>query len=207
MPADSRPRQIYRLNPFYPYDVAIAPDGTYWVAGEEVINGEEGSPHHDVIRRFGASGKELGGYLPRSTLTVHGCCHPADDSFLVSSHDRIGWYSNTAREYIEFSPDGRQLTRVAGLPSDEYGRVSGLGVCDDGGVFVSFTHLSHQDPRPEIFTLDRASGDWKVVPRSGEATVASVSHVYGCDGNEVVARARLSNGQLRLMWLRPTGAR
>lgn len=107
---DGQGQKIVRLKPFAPHEVTAAPDGTFWVLGTELVNGREVNVDHHVLRRYSPSGGELGGYLPRSTLPRGGL--PTSPSFLVSSVDRIGWYSVGSRLYIELSLDGDVLARV-----------------------------------------------------------------------------------------------
>lgn len=195
---DGQRQQIIRLKPFAPFEVAISSDGTYWVAGRELVDGREVNPSHKVIRRYSASDGEIGAYIPRSSLTSYRHGHPAHDSFLVPSGDRVGWYSNIAREYIEFSLDGLVLTRVAGLPLDLPDRVTGLALCDDGRVFASVTRIVKTPVAWEVFNLDRTSGTWKVVPVTGDFAAGGIGTLYGCDGNDLVTRTSWPY----LRWLR-----
>ncbi len=196
-------QRIVRLSSFEPYEVAIAPDGSYWVAGEE----DSDSPDHTVLRRFSASGQQLGAYLPLSGLKTYRCCHPGDDSFLMSSRDRIAWYSNVAREYVELSPEGKVLARVPGLALEQSSRVDGLGICDDGSVFISaFLNIAPGDRSSEILSLDRSSSSWKpvVLKNSGVSAYRPVSYrpVLGCDGDKLVTQARWPDELMGLSWSR-----
>jgi len=62
--------QITRASPFTPYLVAVASDGTLWAVGIELINGVEPNASRDagVIRHFDKSGKEIGSFVPRSSI-------------------------------------------------------------------------------------------------------------------------------------------
>ena len=196
------PRQhVIRMNPFGAFAIEIAPDGAIWMAGVEREKGEELNPNHKMIRHFNASRELLGAYIPRSSLPSNDLESPVEDSFLVSSRDRIGWYSNLARIYIEFSLDGRVLTRVAGVPVEEPDRVTGFGLCDDGGVFASAVVFAPGAKRPdrlEVYALNRGHGSWELVLRDNSLGPGGYGSLLGCDSSDLVM---LRGGELR--FLRP----
>jgi hypothetical protein len=204
---DGQRQRVIRLNPFAPFQVAIASDGSYWIAGLEKAEDRRETLEHNMIRRFNASGDQIGAYVPRSTMvTDRRHEHPVDFSLLTTSRDRVGWYSNSAREYIELSLDGRVLTRVAGLPLIEPSRVDGIGICDSGNVYVSVYPISIEDRRSELFTLNRENRSWQPVTFSSGSDASPYRTVFGCQGDDVVTRARLPGELFGLTWLRPGGA-
>lgn len=115
---DGRQQVLIRMPRFSPYAVALASDGTMWVAGREFDEDAQGvDPNHSIIRRYDRTGKLLGALVPWSSLPIaaevfHPKWHPANGSFLAASRDRVGWYSIPAGRYMEFSLDGRVITDV-----------------------------------------------------------------------------------------------
>jgi hypothetical protein len=201
--SDGQRQQTVRLKPFAPFAAAIASDGAIWAAGwERTADGREVADYN-VVRRYSPSGKDLGAYIPRSSLKSYRYGPPAMSSFLVSSHGRVGWYSNVAREYIEFSLDGQVVTRVAGATHGEHDEVTGAGLCG-GNLYVSvFTSPSdHKERKWEVLTLDRISGTWKTVSLKGDPPLSSYGRVYGCDGTDLVIHNRLPGELKGLSWFR-----
>lgn len=99
--AGGRRQTVIRTPPFIADAVTMAHDGTIWAAGFE--HGKMHSGDYDVIRRFDRSGKLIGSAIPRSSLPVvdhKRFVEPAVYSYLASSRDRVGWYSEAAGIYI-----------------------------------------------------------------------------------------------------------
>ncbi len=188
-------QRLIRLSPFYPFEVAIAPDGSVWVAGEDGSD-PHGAPN-EVLRRFSPRGAELGRYLPRATLETGAAVeYPAEGSHLAVTRDRVAWYSNSARIYKEFSPAGVPLLSVPGLPLREPARVDGLALCEGGQVFVSVYPVSALEKRSQIWRLDRQRGLWTLAMEA-----RSYCPVYGCDGDLLVTRLAVPGGLPSLAWL------
>jgi len=193
--SDGLQQRVFRVSPFAPYGVTVAADGTIWAAGRELIDGEEVAPHHHIIRRFDKTGKMLSSMIPKSSLKIYDATHPAQKSYLVSSRDRIGWYSQSSREYIEFALDGTVLDRVKTAVIGENKLVGGVALCDNGGLFVSAILPSNSGAGGwEILALDRQRGEWLSIPRSEKWGV-----VYGCDGTNLVSTTNWS----AMTWLEP----
>lgn len=90
---DGMNQNIVRLSPFHAWAVTVAADGAIWVAGDEKKVGQEPDLSQSVIRRYDKTGKLLGSYIPWSNLHVDAQRSPAEESILVSSKERVGWYS------------------------------------------------------------------------------------------------------------------
>ena len=103
--SDGQEQVVVRTSPFIPRALTVASDGTIWVAGkEEKVPGEEPDRSQHVIRHYDKTGKMLGSFISWSSLGIEPhTLHPAENSILISSRDRIGWYSPDAHTYIEFS--------------------------------------------------------------------------------------------------------
>lgn len=189
--------RLVRLGSFYPHQVVIAGDGTLWVAGVEGTRSGE-APNYYVLRRYSDSGVELGRYVLRSSLHTDGAVYfPAANSHLAASRNRVGWYSNYARVYMEFTPDGETVTRVPGLSLVRPARVNGLGLCESGAVFVSVYPVSTTQKHSQIYELDRSRGIWKLVYEADAYTP-----VYGCDEEQLVVRVPEPGLPAALAWWR-----
>jgi hypothetical protein len=193
---DGANQTIVRLSPFDPRAVTVAMDGTIWVAGfERTEQGQEPDLSQNVIRRYDKTGKLVGSYIPWSSLQVDGRRRPTDDSILVSSKDRVGWYSPFAHTYMEFSSDGTLLGRFR---TDDRARniLLSTALCDDGGLFLEAPINNDKGPRHTgfaIYTLDRARGEWSSFARPDEKW----GRLYGCDGTSIASVADLTT----IRWL------
>jgi len=196
IPPDGAKQLVVRTDPYVPYALVFAADGTIWAAGRE-----KGPPERDqepranyfLIRRFDRNGKLLGGSLPR--ITFPGPEVPVEGSFLVASKDRVGWFAPRAHRYIEFSLDGKQL---ATYPLNlSMAGVSGLALCDDNTLWASVnvsqdTSKQGGAPRTILMSLDRSRG----ILSGGKAQ--PYAFLYGCTGTTLVTSGR--NFQ-ELRWL------
>jgi hypothetical protein len=193
--SDGQQQKVARTSPYVPYVVAVAADGTIWTAGWEIMNGVLVNPNHDMIRHFDTSGRLLGSFIPASSLKVYeNRLHPVERSRLVVSHDRIGGYSELSHVYIEFSPDGSVINRYPTATLEVNKKVSGVGLCDDGGLFVSA--ISHGRPKQpwQVLTLDKVTGNWHaVMPVDISARSSSFGVVFGCEGSALVTTTRRSS--------------
>ncbi len=114
---DGKLSSLVSTGGFVAADVEFASDGTIWAVGWERTDDGHEKPEHMIVRRYSPSGKELAAFLPHSTVKRRPTYpHATTYSFLLSAHGRVGWYSNAAGEYIEFSNDGQITTRVADVP-------------------------------------------------------------------------------------------
>jgi hypothetical protein len=205
IPAGGQSPRIFKPVSFHPEEIAIASDGVIWIAGEEMTGETVGQdPDHRVIRRFSPRGSELSALLPRSELKPGGDFHPAEDSALVTSDDRVGWYSRYAREYIEFALDGRVLLRAAGVPTGSGERVFGIGLCDDGTVYAGASFQeggTGKGKRIEIFQFDRSNSVWTPITLKVDSAADLRILLVGCDANQLVTK----RGQILRFW-RPADA-
>lgn len=190
---DGKQQKFVQLSPFVAGAVTIASDGTIWAAGREIVAGKELNPNHHVVRRFDPAGRMMASLIPRSSLvTKPGYEHPVEYSYLVSSKDRVGWYSEATGTYREFALDGTQINQfdtpsTTGMP--------GIALCDDGNLFVS---SGYRRPTGEkgwgIYVLVRDRGIWTFGPRSEKWGT-----LLGCDGTKVVSMTDVAT----VAWLEP----
>jgi hypothetical protein len=203
---DGQQQRVVRTSPYVPYVVAVAADATIWTAGWEIMDGVIVNPNHDVIRHFDPSGRLLRSFVPASSLKVYeNRLHPAERSRLVVSHDRIGWYSELSRVYMEFSPDGSVINRYPTADLGANRSLTGVGLCEDGGLFVSAVSHAKPKQRWQVQTLDRLTGNWHVaMPVDSAAGSATFGVVFGCEGSDLVTTTKRSSD---LTWFRPASSR
>ena len=134
-------------------------------------------------------------FFPRSSLPLKpGYADPAHYSYLVSSKDRIGWYSEATGAYIEWSLDGSLISQfstpaISGMP--------GIALCDDGNLFASTGSKANTGGVGwSIYMLARERAEWMFLPMSGKWGV-----LFGCDGTRPVSTTDLST----LTWLERNG--
>lgn len=192
---DTGEQIVTTVSPFFVYALTIASDSTIWAAGREAAKDGKEVPDHAIIRRYDKTGKALDPLLPRSSLKTSGrFLHPAEYSYLFSSKDRVGWYSEAMSTYIEYAPDGTELGRFSTVPTQTGIRVLGFALCDDGRPFTSAEILdkSGRVTSWRIFGLNRQTHQWQVVHEKG-----AWGALYGCDGQRLVTSV---DGQT-LTWL------
>ncbi len=175
---------VVRLYAYYPSRVTIASDGTIWTTGLEAINGKETGPgvdpSHGVLRHFDRTGKQIGSFIPRSSLASPSV---AMYGFLRSANGRVGWYtgpvSGPGSAYYEVLADGT-LRRFPTLALNQMEFVTGLGLTDDGSAYV--TTSDNKNGRWRLLSTDSASNRWTQhkMPAGFERAT-----LYGADGSRL----------------------
>jgi len=190
--------QVIRTDPYTPYLVTIAPDGTIWAVGEEVGDRKDDTRilNVKVVRHFDKAGKEIGAYIPRSSLASPDLLL---DGHLAASRGRICWYPGGpnqlgSSEYVEILEDGT-ITRSPPTPLMEHEVTTGMAVTDDAGTFLGTWNL--QNGKWGILSLDKTQGTWVRVKIPPELASSPFSTLKGADGNNLV----LTNGRGRLTFM------
>jgi hypothetical protein len=182
---DGANQTVVRTDPYAPRALTFVSDGTIWTAGlEKNTDGiyKEGKYRENadyfVIRRFDRSGRLLGTNVPRTSLPEPA---PLEGSQLVASKDRVGWFSPMARQYKEFSLDGKELASYRHSVSlyDD----AGIALCDDGGVWLSVkADSTGKTGDTMLVSLNRDLGTWSI----GKNQPGGV-YLLGCAGTTLVA--------------------
>jgi len=192
--------QVIRTDPYTPYVVTVAPEGTIWTVGEELPGGKEDPATFStgVLRHFDRAGKEIGSYVPRSSM--------ASAALLMEGHfaagrDRICWYPGGSNQvgpsgYVEIS-DGR-ITQFPPTPLMDHEVTTGIACTDDAGTFLSTRNL--QSGTWGILSLDKTHAAWVRVKIPPELASSPFSTLKGADGDKLV----FSNGRGRLTFLTAT---
>jgi hypothetical protein len=199
-------KMLVRTDPYKPYRVAAAPDGSIWTAGVEAADqAPAGSkdPAADVlkpyltsglIRHFDASGKLLASFVPQNTVRhLFDLTHPRN--YLVTGGGRVAWYSAEDGRYVEIDSDGRVADFATQLP-DPGAEVTGIAVANNGDAFAAVNYSNAGSRQHEICRLDRSSHTWVPVRRE-----ASYVLLYGAEG-DVLVTATLGEDLQRITFLR-----
>jgi hypothetical protein len=194
---DRQKQTIIRTSPFFPRAVAVASDGTIWVAGDVTKERHEKPDYSQhLIRRYDKMGTLLGSFTPWSSLgTDLPAFPPTVNSVLLPLKDRVGWYSPGSHTYIEFSLDGSVANRFKSAPHPEHDLIH-VALCDDGSLFAS-TRITRGEQQTNwgIFALDRQRGEWSLIPRN-----ESWGILFGCDGTRLAAATDFKT----ISWLQPS---
>lgn len=176
---------VVRTAPYIPHQLAVANDGTVWTEGVEIRELGANEPTRKtmpvnskaaVIRRFSASGKVIGSFIPHSEMG-----DPISLSrvnYLGAAQDRIGWYCENERRYVEFMSDGSvHDTRDIAMPSGAT-TVTGMAITSSGDALLSVDMTG----RSAVCLIDVAARSCDVVQNGLE-----LGYLYGADGDTVMS--------------------
>jgi hypothetical protein len=190
VPPDRKSQTVVRTWPYVAMDVAFVPDGSLWTEGYTFHDTEIRIVKPNIMAHFDSTGKLLASF-PVTAKARFGPGRPAalQHSFLRTSHDRMGWFTN-GLEYIEYSFDGREI-----------GRYEGPEVRDpegDPALRASFA-LSNRnevlfgtiiDAKRQTWQLDREKVQWIPVQFQDESLPAW-GRLLGFDGDTLVTTGKL----------------
>ena len=182
---DSQQAHVVRTGRYFPFRVAIAPDGSIWTAGFEMSSTSSKTPEPSapVFRHFDRSGKELGALVMQSEIDEPQSLRSAMSVFGAYS-DRIIWYSLKGRQLIELSPSGT-VTKISGLALPNGGRETGFAITGKGELFVS----SVGQGKWSISKLDRNRQIWVALSGGSMGNLpgsTSPITLFGADGDMLV---------------------
>jgi hypothetical protein len=177
---------IVKSTDFAAERIGFAPDGTLWAFGHVFgpsIRKPEDVPDHPTLRQYDSEGHLARSVLPKSSFALTTWKQPDMRAYMVPTRDRIGIYSDSAREWVEVSFDGEVLGRWKGMELPEYDFATGAALLPNGHVYVSVQY--HTSPRTEVllqvFKLDKQSGRWSIVDQNPDT-----HDILGVDGDQVV---------------------
>jgi hypothetical protein len=179
---DRKRRTVIRLDPYGADRVTLAGDGAIWTVGglKDAARSEE--TKMNILKRYDASGKEVGSFHVRARARPAITPDAASMSHLVASRDRIGWFTNGC-EYIEFSLDGKEVARFDGPPGVDLEQISGVGLDAENGLFVG--RKGDETRNFEVLELDRSSGAWNKAAVTGSNT-PHWARILGFDGTTLI---------------------
>jgi hypothetical protein len=176
---DGRDIRFIDTGRYSPDHVAIAPDRSIWTLGwQGDASNARIADRQDylIVRHFSADGKELKGYLPRSSFP--GGLEPGTwgpGVGVAVTKDRVGIlvYSGKSglnAEWVELDWDGNVLDR------SRTDNVHGVALA----VFTADNHVYLAGLNGEVYKLDSASHTWKAIPKLG------AGFLMGADGDNLV---------------------
>jgi hypothetical protein len=182
---------IVRTDPYAPFGVTLAPDGTVWTVGAEFepVHGNPIKTSDGLIRHFDAQGKLLASVLPQNSLPFRTL--QSGSTNMASSAYGAAWYQGSSGLYYEITADGK-MHNYPGLPLSPVAQggamledITGLALTDTGTAFISKMVFGPKYS-VSLYTLDRAQGVWVAEPLPAGGSPATLNFMYGGDGNTVV---------------------
>jgi hypothetical protein len=136
---DRKSQTVVRTWPYVAWEVAFVPDGSLWTVGYTFHDTEDRVVKLNILSHFDREGNLLGSLPVQARPQFPGHSAALQNSFLRTSSDRIGWFTN-GMEYIEFSFDGKELGRYDGpdvSDREESIRTGSFGLSSDNEVLFS----------------------------------------------------------------------
>jgi hypothetical protein len=191
--------------PYHAQQIAIAPDGTTWTQGSDIVYGADWTgSQNGVIRRFDKSGKQIGSWIPRNSIL-----REVPDSFglsqgkLAVNKDRAGWYASVAHMYFELTFDGDKISKPVSYPGiappKDDTLATGLAIMDTGDVYLTVYRYTAE---PDLmYRLDRTNSSWVALPNpvNPDGKLNSQPLILGGDGK----RLALFGGPESVIFLKP----
>lgn len=179
---------MVRTWPYVAQQVVFAQDGSLWTVGYTFHDTEDRIVQPNIMSHFDSSGKLLASFAVSARSRAGNGRTAANNSFLRTSQDRIGWFTN-GMEYIEFSFDGHELDRFDGpevADVMEAIRRGSFALSDDNEVLFG----AILDNKRKTWTLDREGRHWFPVQFQDESLPAW-GYLFGFDGRTLVTTGQL----------------
>jgi hypothetical protein len=180
--------------------VSVAPDGTLWTLGFEMVNHSTKDPGVDqgagILRHFDKSGRLIQSVLPQSGFTAKKQHARLSLPRIFATADRIYWFTSGSDEvsYAEISTSTFAEQTYPGVPissapdvRNDMRQVQGVGVTDNGTVYLCLVG----DPSP--YVRDSASGQWLPIQLlSNPKMPGHQPRLIGANGNELLFQSQRS---------------
>ncbi len=171
------------LQPYRPYRVGFASDGTIWTLGSDDTN-EKGA----LIRQFDRSGKLVSSHIQMNAVSKLPDFSVGDfpASLFATAQGRVGWYAPQARVYFELSSDGT-LTQYEGVSNQQAGA---LALTDAGATIVS---SGSADGHWVLWSLNREKKVWSKLDLSAYGPSGFSPLLYGASGNTIAVTVKVGD--------------
>jgi len=187
---EGRTETVISTEPYIPFALSVAPDGTAWTLGYETLNHDALdpgiNPNAKILRHFDRSGKLIGSAWPQSGFETGAGLYSISKGYLFVTKDRIGWYSFSTHgegRYVEADTRNMNQDVFPGLPRSPSNRmVDAFALTEAGDVL-----LSMEDRTPAGITtyfLDRATSKWRPLPTPSLGSYGPI--LLGTDQADVV---------------------
>ncbi len=189
---DGKTSRVIGTYPYHPSMISVAPDGTVWTVGCEMINHRSNAPGLDpnagVLRHFDTTGKFIGSVESQSGYVKEHKTNRLFSGFLIATGDRVAWYSTREGKdsrYIEFSTESMKPSSYKGLPTlPGTGMVTGFALTD---ASVPYLCVERSNPHSRTtYFFDRDKSEWIAldVPVIGDPP--GTPRLIGSDGEQLV---------------------
>ena len=201
-----------RTSPYSARHVAVAPDGTLWTEGWEMVSSAAlkagGKTHHTAaesfvpgagnIRHFDREGKLVVAFVAQSTFHIPEAIGGVDN-FLRVSADRVVMYSGRDQKFVEIPFDGNPVIDIFLALPVARARITGMAVNEAGDVYLSEEDSQQDHKHLGIWVLDRKNRSWVMTKeRTFQGDPNDFYSVYGADQAGLVLSS--ANG-LRMKFL------
>ncbi|MGI9074292.1 MAG: hypothetical protein ACR2JB_23935 [Bryobacteraceae bacterium] len=190
--ADGRTERVIRTAPYNANMLGLAPDGTFWTLGYEMVgrnvSAPELNPDAGVLRHFDRAGRLLGSSGPQSQFVKLYTARRLGAGYIAATRSRIGWYApfwGKGGQYVEIDSNSMTRHSYPGLPDLSTGSlVLSFNLTEAGNAFLSV--YDDASERSTTFMFDRAALKW--LPIKGPGTIISPgSQLIGVDGEDIVS--------------------
>jgi hypothetical protein len=185
IPASGRWSTV-QLQPYHPYRVSFASDGTIWTLGAN-DNNDKGA----LVRQFDSGGKLISSHVPMNAVSKLPGFDFVDvymESLFATAQGRVGWYAPRTGRYFELSSDGA-LTQYDGVPND-LKQANALALTDSGTTIVS---CGGTDGYYQLWSLDRAKKEWIRLDLSAYGPSGFSPLLYGASGDTIAVTVKVGD--------------
>jgi len=200
---DGQDVHFVQTAPYHANQISVAPDGTVWSAGFELV---PGAPHDsndraklndnaDTLRHYDGGGKLLASAVP---TTAVGDKIRIVNGVLRATQDRVGWYATNAN-YMEFSPDLKVQTSFPPAPAiSQRHKVEGFVLTPSGKSFLVVTHSSPTGRVATLYQLDQVTRAWVEID-SHQLGFDVLPMLQGNDGESLVFMGPPDKSKLQII--------
>jgi hypothetical protein len=190
---DGQRQNVVSTAPYFPRSVSVAPDGTLWTLGFQMINHSTKDSGVDqgagVLRHFDKSGKLLQSVLPQSEFRTRKQLARISFGRIFATADRLYWFTSGSDEvsYAEISTSTFAEQTDPGVPissapdvRNDMRQIQGIGITDNGTVYLSLIGY------PVIYVRDPARAQWLPVQITSDVKMRGQPRLIGANGNKLL---------------------
>jgi hypothetical protein len=176
--------RVVRTNPFAATRIIFGSNGHLWAVGKVHDEAFKETAHHDILREYDEQGQLVRTMLSTDSFRTTSP-PPAGQVLLVANRDRVGVYSQTANEYIEFDLLGNLAGRWSTPTFPKSTAIVGAALTATG-IFCVGGITRGEDGKTVAYRFNRASGQFNPIdlPTYGGAT--QLVTLLGVEDNDLV---------------------
>jgi len=193
---DGQRQRVVSTAPYFPYSVSVAPDGTVWTLGYEMIDHTTKAPGLDpnagVLRHFDRSGKLVQSVFPQAGFRTRKQLARITFGRIFATADRLYWFTAGSDEvsYAEISTSTFSQETYPGVPVssgqgiyNQLRQIQGVTVTDNGTVYLSLWGY------PATYVRDSGTKQWFPLQLTSGSKMLGKPRLIGANGNEVLFQA------------------